>query len=91
LAAQQVSPPIQEPRTQDARVFLVNGLSFGVNAPVGIDYERWLVSIMAAGHIALTDVMIPLHAIAAIVKGEALKSLQAGLMLSTVKPPGGMN
>lgn len=74
----------EQPEWEQARVFLLNGLNFGLMVPAQREaFQNWCKVRQAEGAIFADDVLISWSAVAAIAKGPVLQSLlqHANLMV----------
>ncbi len=76
--------------TEQARVFLLNGQSFGI-AIVKNAWAGYIKEIQADRGIYTADLSIPITAIACIVRGQTLTSMQQMMGPSTPVYQGRMN
>ena len=80
----QTQPAPAEPALKEARVYLLNGQSFGLRVPADPgQFTHWLKEIMADRMICPhPDLVIPMSAVACIISGAVLQAATSGAMLS---------
>jgi hypothetical protein len=72
--------PFLGPETQEIRLLLANGNSFDTTVPAGEEaFFTWHASIKGQGFMLTTtkDMLIPYHAIVAMLRGQALANHRA--------------
>lgn len=67
-----------------ARIFLLNGLSFDVEGPPPEGWTQWLAQLQGGNSetlVVMGDVAVRSGAIACVVRGDTLASMEAGASL----------